>query len=434
MITNKLKLLLCLLIFCLAQTGMAATYYVSNSGNDSNAGTDPSSSWQTLNKVSAATFQPGDQILFNCGDVFYGSMTITQSGTAGNPITFGSYGSGANPVITGFTAVNGWNNLGGNIWESTGAVSALATCNMVTVNGVNTAMGRYPNAGDPNGGYLTFQSGNNTSLTSSALTGTPNWTGAEAVVRTANWLLVRSTITSQSGGTINYAATGAPSSYADGFFIQNDIRTLDQQNEWYYNPATGKLDIYSISQPANVNIASIDNLIIVAAHYFTIQNLTFNGANSCAMFGGTSYWNNITVNNCTFNNIGVSACYERGNNLIFQNNTITNCNSGAITTPYGSNITIRNNTIQNIGVLAGMRTANVTWPNPYSTNQAVACATVSNYTVTNNFIQNTGYIAISFYGSSVLIQNNFIDTFCTVLDDGGGYTRIRAVKARRLIR
>ncbi len=143
---------------------MAATYYVSNSGSDSNAGTSPSLSWKTLNKVSAATLQPGDQVLFNCGDVFYGSMTITQSGTAGNPITFGSYGSGANPVISGFTAINGWNNLGSNIWESTGAVSALATCNMVTVNEVNIAMGRYPSAGAANGGYLNITSNPGTNV------------------------------------------------------------------------------------------------------------------------------------------------------------------------------------------------------------------------------------------------------------------------------
>jgi hypothetical protein len=38
-------------------------------------------------------------------------------------MTFGAYGTGANPIITGFTTVSSWSNLGGNIWESTSAVS-----------------------------------------------------------------------------------------------------------------------------------------------------------------------------------------------------------------------------------------------------------------------------------------------------------------------
>ena len=46
-----------------------------------------------------------------------------------------------------------------------------------------------------------------------------------------------------------------------GFFIQNDSRTLDQQNEWYYNPTTHKLQIYSTSQPINVKVSSVDKLV-----------------------------------------------------------------------------------------------------------------------------------------------------------------------------
>ncbi|MEJ7681393.1 MAG: hypothetical protein WKG06_26795 [Segetibacter sp.] len=69
----------------------------------------------------------------------------------------------------------------------------------------------------------------------------PNWTGAQAVIRTARWKLDRVPITSHSGNTINYNSF-AKSSPSDnyGYFIQNDIKTLDQFGEWCYNPSLKK--------------------------------------------------------------------------------------------------------------------------------------------------------------------------------------------------
>ena len=49
-----------------------------------------------------------------------------------------------------------------------------------------------------------------------------------------------------------------------GFFIQNDPRTLDVPNEWYYNPNTNKLRVYSIGTPSNVQLASVETLMNVA--------------------------------------------------------------------------------------------------------------------------------------------------------------------------
>ena len=219
-------------------TANARNFYVSNSGNDNNSGTDPSTPWKTLAKVNSfKSFAPGDNILFRSGDVFYGSITVYNGGSSGSPITYGSYGSGAKPVITGFTTVSSWTNLGGNIWESTNAVSSLSSCNMVSVSGVNTPMGRYPNSG-----YLPYQSHNTgTSLTSSSLSGSPNWTGAQVAMKRERWYIEVDNITSQSGSTINFTDEGRYQLKNNwGFFIENDARTLDQQNEWYYNPSTKK--------------------------------------------------------------------------------------------------------------------------------------------------------------------------------------------------
>jgi len=234
------RTLLSILVVHLSLLSFSATYYVSNTGSDSNNGTSTSTAWQTLAKVNSSNFVAGDQILFQKGGTFYGSITVKNSGTSGNPITFGSYGAGENPIITGFTTVTAWTNLGGNIWESTNAVSTLSTCEMVTVNGVNTAKGRYPNFTNTNNSYLFFQSHTgSTSITSSSLTGTPDWTGAEAVVKTTLYTLHRCRITSQTGSTISWSvATDFEPTNGFGFFIQADARTLDVQNEWYFNPTT----------------------------------------------------------------------------------------------------------------------------------------------------------------------------------------------------
>jgi hypothetical protein len=82
----------------------ATTYYVAAAGSDANVGTDTGHPWQTISKVNGSTFSAGDSVLFNRGDIWYGtSLTVSSSGTNGSPILFGAYGSGANPIIKGST-------------------------------------------------------------------------------------------------------------------------------------------------------------------------------------------------------------------------------------------------------------------------------------------------------------------------------------------
>ena len=86
-----------------AQRAFAAgtTYYVSATGNDSNAGTSTSAPWRSLSKVNSKTFQPGDTIRFESGDSWTGQLWPKGSGTDGAPISIDSYGTGAKPKIAG---------------------------------------------------------------------------------------------------------------------------------------------------------------------------------------------------------------------------------------------------------------------------------------------------------------------------------------------
>ena len=76
------------------------TYYVDcTNGVDSNNGTSASSAWKTLTKANTAPFAPGEKLLFKRGCTFVGTLTADQTGTAVNPVTFGAYGTGDNPLF-----------------------------------------------------------------------------------------------------------------------------------------------------------------------------------------------------------------------------------------------------------------------------------------------------------------------------------------------
>jgi len=95
---------------CLFSTASvyATTYYVDSVlGSDSSAGTSSSLPWQTLTKVNATTFSPGDSILFRAGDTWAGQLHPLGSGTAALPITISSYSTGAKPVINGASLSGG---------------------------------------------------------------------------------------------------------------------------------------------------------------------------------------------------------------------------------------------------------------------------------------------------------------------------------------
>jgi len=94
---------------------MAATYYVSNAGSDGANGTTTGTAWQTLAHVNAQTFQPGDSVLLQTGGIWRETLIPPSSGSTGNPIKFGAYGTSTQPIIDGANLTT-WTNSSGNVW------------------------------------------------------------------------------------------------------------------------------------------------------------------------------------------------------------------------------------------------------------------------------------------------------------------------------
>ncbi len=404
---------------CLSVFANAKTYYFSTTSGDDNRTSDQaqnsSTPWKTINKLNSFfdNINPGDNILFMRGNIFTGSIIVTKDGLPANPISIGAYGSGSKPVISGFTNVYNWNNLGNNIWESNDAVSSFSELNMVVINSVNTAMGRYPNSG-----YLTYQSHTgNSSITSSSINSSiTNWTGAEVVIRMNRWVLDRNKINTHSGSTFTYTdnlGDYLPSNNF-GFFIQNDARTLDTINEWYFNPSTKKLRIFSNTYPSEIKIAGIKNLVDISQRNFvTINNISFEGANENSI--NISTGTHFILNSCEINYSGVNAvnAYPNSPFIKIENCIINNSNNAALFLGSADNVIVTNNSINNTGVFAGMgRHIN-------SSFEAIGNSG-NNANISYNSIINTGYCGIKYDGDATIVNNNFINNYCFVKDDGGG--------------
>lgn len=415
----------------ISQRGFSTNHYISATGNDGFAGTI-ANPWQSIAKVNSmfSSFAAGDSILFKSGDTFRGSLIAGKSGTAGNPIVIASYGVGAKPIISGLTTLTGWTNIGTNKWQCN-AATLKKNCNVLTINEVPQAVGRT--------GWMTFQSATPTQLTSSSLTGTPSYVGAEIVLRPNTFVSEKLTISFQAGSTVTYinntqpinnGSNASPQSgkSGNGFFLQRFAGSLDTQGEWYYDKTAGKMNLYSVANPSTFTVKAsyIDTVInLNNKTNITVINLSIEGA---GLYGVESYGaSNITIKNCDFNNNTKAVYIWNSNDATVDGNNINNSFNGAVmvSNNQAKRINVNNNVIHNTGQLIGMGVYN----NEFSLRGIVARTSsdpTSNYVnIINNQVFNTGNGAIQFQGSNVLVQRNLTDTFCNQLDDNGGiYTFI----------
>lgn len=422
------------LFLFLALNLFAKNYYFSSStGNDaytSLQAQNPATPWKSITKLNAvfSTIVGGDSILFRRGDTFYGTIVISSSGLATSSIVLSAYGTGVNPIISGFTSISSWTADAGGIYKATGNVPSgnSASLSMVTINNQPQQIGRYPNANAANGGYLRYQSFTDTvgvkSITDTSLTGAINWAGAEVVIRKRLWVLDRCKVTRHSGNTVFYTnPEGSDYTCANnyGYFFQNDVRTLDQFGEWYFDKATGVLKMYfGTAAPAaySVKAATLDALVTIRAKkYISFSNLNFEGANMYGVYAGMCGY--ISIKNCGFTNIGAKAIYmETTSGITVENTSTYNILSNAMQFACSgdSNITIRNCSVKKTGPIRGMGQSN---GNSY---KGISVDLATNLLIENNRVDTTGYVAIEFDGSNVLVKNNVVNYFCYNKDDAGG--------------
>jgi parallel beta-helix repeat protein len=389
-------------------------YFSSTNGDDSRTATQAGQSgtpWRSLAKLNQVSGQlkPGDSVLFKRGDVFYGTLVIRQSGASGSPIVFAAYGQGSDPVISGFVRLGGWKSVGNGIWQTACPGCGLRV-NMVTIGDTVQQMGRFPNTG-----YFKIQAHSaNTAITDNNLVGGPDWTGADLVIRKNRFILDRNIIVSQQGGVLTYKG-GAYYAAADkfGYFIQNDIRTLDQNGEWYYDPKTHLMNAFfgPAGPPADVMASSIDTLVSISGkQWLVFRGLTFLGSNGNA-FSLTDA-SNVTIAFCGIFFSSLDAVLaNRSSNLNLSNLAVEHSDNNGIDLT-GSNNLITDCRVGHTGNIPGMGNA--------ETSYIGINIKGDNNTVQYNTVDTTGYVGIFFQGSANAIKNNSVDYFTYIKDDGGG--------------
>lgn len=371
----------------------------------------------SLADLSNETLQPGDVVAFERGYSYHGSITINQSGTSAEPIRFIAFGEGSKPEITGLVTVNNWTQTG-NVYESSSAISTLNSCNVVLIDGAVTPKGKLPKTG-----HFTIDSHvGHASLTSADLTGLTLSDKMEVLTKPDRWYLNVSPITSISGNTI-YTSLSQSKEHHNGwgFWLQNHLLCLGENNENCYDSTTKKISVYHDGVLPTVQVGNIANLVTIVGHdYIHFEGLRFTGANEYGAYLQNARY--ISFQNCEFEYCMDAIYGEKpsgtiGNPLDSRNLTVTlssirnilDCGVW-IDEDFGY-ATIEHTNFENIGSWHGLGRSN---DGTYSGVRAMGAELIVRYCT----LINIGYNPISFDGVNSHIYRNFIQTFNYIKDDG----------------
>lgn len=407
----------------------AKQYYVSSNGSDTNLGISKNSPWKTISKVNSImnTFLPGDSILFNAGDTFNGGLLISVSGSTSNPIYFGKYGTGNNPIFKGTVPIlsSSWENVSSNIWRAYFNNNSTNRVTGLFINGVKQSIGRYPNAtpgGNLNGFGKISKVTDSSFVDSMFLTDFP-FIGAEFVSKSDSWRVFQSKISKVNGNiislTYNKGANILPVVNNWGYIVRNHFKTLDLYGEWYFNEITDSIYLYVINSPSNllVEATNIDNLIYAKnKNNIIIEGIEFNRsqAEACKL----ENCNNISFIACNFTYNSNTALESNNSHDLLISNCTFSWNSGRHILLNKSQGIFSNNLLENNALNFG----DIEMNNDYTSNPiAFNVNMLNNSVIKNNIVKKCGYSGIGGYSqTNLVIKENVVDSFNLVFDDGGG--------------
>jgi parallel beta-helix repeat protein len=400
--------------------GNATIYYVSTSGNDSNSGTSPDKPWKSLTKVNNFSPQQGDQILFNRGDEWVGTITVSASGSSGNPVVYGAYGTGSNPKIYGSEEITGWTLHSGNIYKAT----VNSAIEQLFVNNSRARLARYPNSGY----FLTTSVQSTTQFTSKELNSGINYKGATWIGRTTAFTMYNRNVAGSSSQTITLESSPSYGLGVNkGFFLANKLEFLDQAGEWYYEPSTKTVYLWAPNgdTPSNYQVrgsTSAYGVNISGKNYIVIKDFDIlHSSNTGVYINNANY---ITIDNNRIFSPDLFGIHmpSNSNSPVFKNNYIYQAGGGIRC--FGTSATITDNIVEDTGLHQNINKTVFTHDNfgtaIYSRNNSPV--------IQYNRILNAGYDGINWKGTKGSIKYNFVNGACQVLDDGGGiYTYNKGV-------
>ncbi len=462
----------------LSTNSLATSYYVSSSQGTDSAGGEILHPFQTISKVNSLALLPGDEVLFKCGDTWNGEMLIIrESGSSDQAILFGSYPTKDcvnRPVFSGSLPIDGWSIYSGNIYEAhlaSGNNEGLFNygINQLFRNGIRLAMGRWPNieSGNPGYSFVDAQPESN-KLTDTELP-LLDWTGGVMHIMGMRWYFLNRIITATEGKSLslNQDVTcwnGCDDNGGWGYFINNNLNTLDKDGEWYYDELTKKVYLYSTSGvPLDIegsvllkNDARYWGIITLGEDYndpiahvsidnFEIINGFRNAISTPTNYAGTEL-HDVVIRNCLIRNmdetgIKLSAWvysatdgrpdgWRGGYDLVVANNDIRNVNHYGIDL-FSRDSEFSNNRLEQVGI---MNNANKSGIGCGYTGEGGQCteagdgirikidkpADSGNYNqIQGNHLFQIGYNGIDVFGHNNNLLQNVIREACSTKADCG---------------
>jgi len=421
-------LILLMVCLCFINDTYSTSYYLSNSGVDGNTGTSELAPWQTIDKLNneLSKLKAGDQVLFKCGDVFTGGIIIPSSisGVKGNPIIFGSYGTGSKPVITGSVALNAWDEVTTNIWK--------VKINATSISQIFENNRRLKLARTPNKGYFLIagETSSKMSFTDTNIAMPNNyWKGTDIVYKKNEWLW---TITSIDSSNTNGFVRFLPkdTAYGDlvvgsGYFIQNKRELVDTTDEWFFDADSKELFIYSTTNPSAKNIrASVYDAGIKSGwpwtlKYITIQNVEFREHNvdEIQLFGADGF----IVERCNIYRAGqygirINSDYVNYiRNSKIKDNIIENSAMAGIFTWNVARLHVTGNRIKNSG-LYPVKGGAIFW-GAYGMDFYNGDSLI----ISHNKVDSSGYSGICMESHYSLVEKNIVDHSMLIASDGGAF-------------
>jgi hypothetical protein len=452
------------------------TYYVSSSeGDDDNNGLSDLTPFETIGKVNSLDLEPGDRVLFKCGDVWRTEqLVVDDSGTDTNPITLGSYpdeGCANKPVFSGSVPITGWVlNTSPNVYRADLPAGTFPLgINQLFRGGQRLTMGRWPNLDAGNGGYsfVDGHSAGSNQILDNELPSGVDWTGAIVHIKNIRWSMIDRQVTGSSGHTLtlNQGLSCRISGWADcegwGYFINNHRQTLDQDGEWYYEAGANRVYMFSSSgTPSDVEgsvvLEDAETLrhggIMLsdgsATSYVIIDNIAlenwFNhGIGTPGGMSGDIY-HHITVRNVTIKDVDaagvrLSSWLERpsngrkglrgGHHMTFADNVIDGANHFGIT-GYFAESTFEDNVIKSVALIKNLNKSGmgcgITRDECTENGDGLRIRTYDpldsgfGNTLRYNRFEKIGYNGVDVFGHDTTLERNFITQSCYSKADCGG--------------
>ena len=242
---------------------LSRDWFVAPWGQDANPGT-LAAPLQTIQRA-ANLAQAGDTVLIR-GGTYRETVTPANSGTAVAPITYEAYNNEP-VVISGADPVSGWSNYGGSIFRAAQVWDLGAGNNQVFVDGQMINEARWPNTSldvshptfatasaaftiSPGTGWL-FPS--TATIDDPSLPGAAGaWVGATIHVASGQgWVVQTGTVLSSTPGELTFAFQHFTSyeipTAGNRFYLTGTFRALDAPGEWYRDPTTGQLYVWTPS-------------------------------------------------------------------------------------------------------------------------------------------------------------------------------------------